>query len=39
MFSKLDIMKFITFTGANGIIAARGAIHNPTLFVDNKEIW
>jgi tRNA-dihydrouridine synthase len=38
MFSKLDIMKFITFTGANGVISARGAIHNPALFEDNEEI-
>jgi len=32
-------MKFISFTGANGIISARGAIHNPALFEDKEEIW
>lgn len=29
MLSTPDIMKFVNFTGANGAIVARGAIHNP----------
>lgn len=39
MFSALDIAKFLSFTGANGVIVARGAIHNPSIFSEKKEIF
>ena len=32
MFSALDISKFMRVTKANGVIIARGAIHNPGIF-------
>lgn len=32
LFSPLDVHKFISFTGASGVILARGAIHNPAIF-------
>jgi len=32
LFSPLDIHKFLSFTGAQGVILARGAIHNPAIF-------
>lgn len=38
MFSVQDIVKFIKFTGANGVLVARGAIHNPMLFSQKQEI-
>ena len=39
MFSPLDIIKFLQFTGANGVLVARGAIHNPGIFNHSKFIW
>jgi tRNA-dihydrouridine synthase len=39
MFSPLDIIKFLKFTGANGVLVARGAIHNPGIFQHKKLIW
>ena len=39
MFSPLDIVKFLKFTGANGVLVARGAIHNPAIFSHKKYIW
>jgi tRNA-dihydrouridine synthase len=38
MFSVQDIVKFIKFTGANGVLVARGAIHNPMIFEQKLEI-
>lgn len=32
MLSALDVNKFLKYTGANGAIIARGAIHNPSMF-------
>jgi tRNA-dihydrouridine synthase B len=32
LFSPLDVHKYLSFTGANGVILARGAIHNPGIF-------
>jgi len=32
LFSPLDINKYLTFSGASGVIVARGAIHNPAIF-------
>lgn len=32
LFSPLDVHKYLSFTGANGVIIARGAIHNPQIF-------
>ena len=32
MFSQADIVKFLKFTGAQGVLVARGAIHNPGIF-------
>ena len=39
MFSPLDIIKFLQFTGANGVLVARGAIHNPAIFQHKDFIW
>ena len=39
MFSPLDIIKFLKFTGANGVLVARGAIHNPGIFNHTEFIW
>lgn len=36
MFSGKDIAKFLGFTGAQGVLIARGAIHNPRIF-ETKE--
>jgi len=38
MLSPSDICKFMTFTGANGVLIARGAIHNPSIFTHKKAI-
>ena len=38
MFSPLDIIKFISFTGTNGCLVARGAIHNPQIFKTKTKI-
>jgi len=38
MFSVVDINKFLNFTKANGVIIARGAIHNPAIFVHKKDM-
>ena len=32
LFSPLDVHKYLSFTGASGVILARGAIHNPAIF-------
>jgi tRNA-dihydrouridine synthase B len=32
LFSPLDVHKYLTSTGASGVILARGAIHNPGIF-------
>jgi tRNA-dihydrouridine synthase len=32
LFSPLDVHKYLTSTGAHGVILARGAIHNPGIF-------
>jgi tRNA-dihydrouridine synthase 2 len=32
LFSPLDVHKYLSFTGASGVILARGAIHNPGIF-------
>ena len=32
LFSPLDINKYLSFSGATGVIVARGAIHNPAIF-------
>ena len=32
LFSPLDIHKYLSHTGAHGVILARGAIHNPAIF-------
>ena len=32
LFSPLDVHKYLSFTGAQGVILARGAIHNPAIF-------
>jgi len=32
MLSPSDILKFLRFTGADGVLVARGAIHNPNIF-------
>jgi tRNA-dihydrouridine synthase len=39
MFSPLDIIKFLNFTGASGVLVARGAIHNPAIFQHKEYIW
>ena len=39
MFSPVDIIKFLKFTRANGVLVARGAIHNPTIFKHKEFIW
>jgi len=39
IFSPLDIIKFLRFTGANGVLVARGAIHNPGIFEHKELIW
>jgi tRNA-dihydrouridine synthase 2 len=33
LFSPLDVHKYLTSTGASGVILARGAIHNPGIFL------
>lgn len=38
MLSALDINKFLQFTGANGAIVARGAIHYPAIFKLKESI-
>jgi tRNA-dihydrouridine synthase B len=38
LFSPLDIHKYLSFTGASGVIVARGAIHNPALFKLKRRI-
>jgi tRNA-dihydrouridine synthase len=32
LFSPLDVHKYLSSTGASGVILARGAIHNPGIF-------
>lgn len=39
MFSPTDLTKFLGFTGANGAIVARGAIHNPALFSQKEHVF
>eukprot|EP00347_Sterkiella_histriomuscorum_P011970 403370398 len=38
MLSPLDVNKFLKFTGAQGAILARGAIHNPAIFQLNQQM-
>ncbi|CDW87538.1 trna-dihydrouridine synthase 2-like [Stylonychia lemnae] len=38
LFSPIDINQFIQFTGASGVIVARGAIHNCALFTQKQEM-
>jgi tRNA-dihydrouridine synthase len=38
MLSPIDIHSFKEFTGANGAILARGAIHNPAIFKEKEMI-
>jgi tRNA-dihydrouridine synthase len=38
LFSPLDIHKYLSYTGASGVIVARGAIHNPGIFRLNKQM-
>lgn len=39
MFSGKDIAKFLAFTGAQGVLIARGAIHNPKIFQSKEQVW
>ena len=39
MFSCKDITKFLAFTGAQGVLIARGAIHNPKIFESKVQVW
>ena len=38
MFSANNICQFLKFTGASGVIIARGAIHNPEVFKQVKFV-
>jgi tRNA-dihydrouridine synthase len=38
MFSQSDIVKFLKFTKAQGVLVARGAIHNPDVFSSKDQI-
>jgi tRNA-dihydrouridine synthase len=38
MLSPSDIYNFLRFTKANGVLVARGAIHNPRIFSLKKQI-
>lgn len=38
MLSPCDIAQFLHFTGANGVLVARGSIHNPGLFKHKAKI-
>lgn len=38
MFSQADIVKFLKFTKAQGVLVARGAIHNPAMFEHTEQI-
>lgn len=38
LFSPLDVHKYLGFTGASGVILARGAIHNPAIFRLKEQI-
>ena len=35
----MDILKFLKYTNAQGVLVARGAIHNPTIFQSKDQIW
>jgi tRNA-dihydrouridine synthase len=39
LFSPLDVIKFLSFSKADGVLIARGAIHNPGIFTHKEKIW